>query len=200
MSVDRHRGGNVARFKAAAWALAIMLCLAPGPAAAADADLWDALRSEGHLALLRHGLAPGTGDPAAFDLEDCSSQRNLSGQGRDQAQRIGARFRANGITEARLFSSQWCRCLETAKLLGLGPVEPLPALNSFYERLEDRDKQTWDLTDWLAGQSLATPLVLVTHQVNITALTGVYPASGELVIVKRSEAGVLSVIGTIETD
>lgn len=200
MSVDRYRGGNVARFKAAAWALAIMLCLAPGPAAAAEADIWGALRSEGHLALLRHALAPGTGDPAAFDLEDCSSQRNLSGQGRDQAGRIGARFRANGITVARVFSSQWCRCSETARLLGLGDEESLPALNSFYERPQNRDKQTRALEEWLAGQSLTTPLVLVTHQVNITALTGVYPASGELVIVKRSEAGVLSIIGTIETD
>ena len=200
MTGGRHRRVKALLHLAAVWFLATLLYLAPGAAAAADADLWDALRSEGHLALLRHALAPGTGDPATFDLQDCSTQRNLSGQGRDQAGRIGDRFRANGVSAPRVFSSQWCRCQETARLLGLGPVGSLPALNSFYERPEDRDDQTRALADWLASQSLATPLVLVTHQVNITALTGVYPTSGELVVVKRSEGGALSVVGTIETD
>ena len=200
MKFERYGTGKAPLLMAAAWALSIVLQFAPGPAAAAEGDLWNALRAGGHFALLRHALAPGTGDPAAFDLEDCGTQRNLSGQGRDQAERIGDRFRANGITDARLFSSQWCRCQETARLLGLGTVESLPALNSFYERFEERDRQTRALKKWLADQSLEVPLVLVTHQVNITALTGVYPLSGELVVVELSEGGDLSVIGTIETD
>ena len=143
-------------WRRAAWILAMVLCLAPGSAAADDAELWAAFRSEGHLALLRHALAPGTGDPADFELQDCGTQRNLSVQGRDQAGRIGDRFRASGVAAANVFSSQWCRCLETANLLGLGPVKPLPALNSFFERPQDRDEQTRALADWLAGQSLAT--------------------------------------------
>ena len=85
---------------------AIIFCLAPVPSAADSTALWDALRSEGHVALLRHAIAPGTGDPPTFVLDDCSTQRNLSDAGRDQAARIGESFRANGIATAQVFSSQ----------------------------------------------------------------------------------------------
>lgn len=165
-----------------------------------DAALWEALGSGQHLALLRHAIAPGGGDPAGFTLGDCSSQRNLSDQGRDQARRIGAQFRANQIDVAGVFSSAWCRCLETAELLNLGPVQPLPALNSFFQNYRSREPQTRALREWLAQQDLRQPLVLVTHQVNITALTDVYPASGELVVVRRGESGELMVVGTLATD
>jgi len=174
-------------------------CAVPALSSDGAPTLWDALQSGNHFALLRHAIAPGTGDPTQFTLGRCETQRNLSDEGRDQALRIGLSFRENGIYGARVFSSQWCRCLETAKLLGLGPVEALPALNSFFQRHERRNSQTQRLSEWLAGEDLKRPLVLVTHQVNITALTGVYPGSGELVIVHRSNAGDLTVVGTIET-
>jgi broad specificity phosphatase PhoE len=145
-------------------------------------------------------LAPGTGDPPEFTIGDCGTQRNLSAEGRAQAARLGARLRANGIESARVVSSQWCRCLETARLLGLGPVEELPLLNSFYRRGERRAPQTEGLKEWLAGRDFDGPLVLVTHQVNITALTGVYPASGELVVIGTSDQGDVTVLGSIETD
>jgi len=161
--------------------------------------LWDALTSGDHFALLRHTLAPGTGDPPEFRLGQCKTQRNLSKKGRDQASKIGDRFRKNNIFEARIFSSQWCRCLETAKLLKLGQINELVALNSFFGQYERRDSQTEMLLKWLKVQNLDRPFILVTHQVNITALTGVYPDSGELVIVHRSENGNFRVIGTIET-
>ncbi|MDJ0948845.1 MAG: histidine phosphatase family protein [Alphaproteobacteria bacterium] len=184
-----------------AWlAVALLVCGAPVPAIADDTALWTALRSGGHVALMRHALAPGTGDPSGFDLADCGTQRNLSDTGRAQAARIGARFRANGIAAARVLSSQWCRCRETATLLDLGPVEDLPTINSFFQSPERRDPQTRALKQWLAEQDLGGPVVLVTHQVNITALTGVFPDSGEIVIVHRSEIGELSVKGSIETD
>lgn len=185
---------------AGAVVLSCLLCAAPGLAAEGEGALWDALRSGGHVALLRHAIAPGTGDPPEFTLGHCSTQRNLSDEGRDQAARIGARFRANGIRTARVFSSQWCRCLETARLLQLGPVIELPALNSFFRRYELREPQTRALQDWLAAQDLGEPVVLVTHQVNITAVTNVYPSSGELVIIRRTETGEISLVGTIETD
>ena len=161
--------------------------------------LWDALSSGSHVALLRHALAPGTGDPPEFQLGKCKTQRNLSDEGREQARKIGDLFRENGITEALIFSSQWCRCLETAKLLNLGPVEELAVLNSFFQHYEHRDPQTKMLREWLGVQEVELPIVLVTHQVNITALTGIYPDSGELVIVHRSNTGNVTVIGTIET-
>ena len=97
-------------------------------------------------------------------------------------------------------SSQWCRCLETAELLALGPVEPLPALNSFFQQFERRAQQTEQLKAWLDQQDLSNPLVLVTHQVNITALLDVFPASGEMMVVRRSGAGAYQVVGRIQTE
>jgi len=169
-------------------------------AIADEADIWEALKTGGHVALLRHAITPGTGDPDNFVIRDCRTQRNLSDEGRAQAKRIGDRFRANGIPSAQILSSQWCRCLQTARLLTLGPVTELPALNSFFENFEQREPQTRALKAWLKDQDLRRPHVLVTHQVNITALTGVYPSSGELVIVRRSVKGGLTVVGTIETE
>ena len=185
----------------AAGALAVaVLVNSAGPSFAADQRLWQALKSGGHFALLRHALAPGTGDPSTFVLGDCTTQRNLSGEGRAQASLIGDRFRANGIAAAKVYSSQWCRCLDTAGLLELGPVEELPILNSFFRRNESREPQTRALKAWIEGADFDEPVVLVTHQVNITALTGVFPASGELVVVRSGKGDEVSVVGTIETD
>ncbi len=162
--------------------------------------IWNAVRAGGHVVLLRHAIAPGVGDPPGFTLGNCSTQRNLSVEGRAQAAKIGELFRANGIRKARVFSSQWCRCLDTARLLELGPVQELPILNSFFERSEREQQQTRALRKWLAEQHLNEPLVLISHQVNITALTGVYPASGELVVIRRSKSGAISVVGSTKTD
>ena len=107
-----------------------------------ESTLWDALKTGNHIALLRHALAPGTGDPPEFQLGQCTTQRNLSDEGRDQARTIGGLFRENGIHNVRVFSSQWCRCMETAKLLALGPVAELPLLNSFFQNYERRESQT----------------------------------------------------------
>jgi len=184
------------------WLLLLFVLLAwswSGQAQADDEALWNALRSPGHVALMRHALAPGTGDPAAFTLGDCSTQRNLSTDGRRQAEDIGARFRANGIATARVLSSQWCRCLETARALRLGPAVEFPLLNSFFREMDRQAQQTEELRQWLADQPPDGTLVLVTHQVNITALTGIFPASGEIVVLRRLDSGAIDVIGTIET-
>lgn len=169
-------------------------------AVADETELWQALKSGGHVALLRHAIAPGTGDPPDFKIGDCSTQRNLSDEGRAQAGRIGKRFTANGIETARVFSSQWCRCRETAELLKLGPISELPALNSFYQRWERRGPQTEALRDWLMRRDLSDPYVLVTHQVNISALTGISPMSGELVVIRVSKTRDITVLGTLETE
>ena len=169
-------------------------------AGTADDRLWDALRSKNHFALLRHALAPGTGDPPEFTLGVRETQRNLSEEGRKQAKRIGDLFRAHGINKARVFSSEWFRCTDTAELLELGPVISLPALNSFYRKYEQKKSRTRSLSEWLSRQKLDEPLILVTHQVNITALTGIYPSSGEIVVVHKNEHGGLKVLGSIKTD
>ncbi|MGI9316066.1 MAG: histidine phosphatase family protein [bacterium] len=168
--------------------------------AADEAHIWKLLQGEGHFALLRHALAPGTGDPAEFSLKDCDTQRNLSEEGRGQALQIGERFRDNGVDAAEVYSSQWCRCLETAELLKLGAVQPLKTINSFYQNFERKEKQTATLESWIRSQSLEKPIILVTHQVNITALTGELAASGELVIVRVSDGAPLKVVGKLQTD
>lgn len=174
--------------------LAISAAALAAPARAAT-DPWGALRDGRALVLLRHASAPGTGDPPGFSLGTCSTQRNLSDAGRAQARRIGDLFRENGVTAARVYSSQWCRCLETASGLALGPVMEEPLLNSFFGKPEDGREQTTRLRAWLASLPRAAPLVLVTHQVNITGLTSIVPQSGELVFLSLDSAGGVAVIG-----
>lgn len=163
-----------------------------------DARLLDAMRTGSAFAIMRHALAPGFSDPAGFDVDDCSTQRNLSEDGRIQARAIGETFRKGGIHQANVFSSAWCRCLETARLLDLGPVTKLSPLNSFFEARERREAQTAALKKWLIAYKDNKPLVLVTHQVNIAALTGAYTRSGETVIARIDEQGKVAVIGSIE--
>ena len=174
--------------------------LAPKALPADERVLWHALRSGNHVAMIRHALAPGFGDPPHFAIGKCATQRNLSDQGRQQAVAMGDRFRAHGIAAARVYSSQWCRCLETAERLALGPVEALPVLNSFFQNFARQETQTRQLLAWLAQQDLNQPLVLVTHQVNITALTGVYPASGEMVVIRPEGSGQWQVVGSLAMD
>ena len=164
-----------------------------------EGNLWSALKSDNHFVLIRHALAPGYGDPDHFKVKECKTQRNLNDIGRHQSKDIGELFRANGINKASIFSSQWCRCLDTARLFGLGHVSELPALNSFFEQFQKGPSQTQKLKRWIETVSLSTPTVLISHQVNITALTGYSPASGEIVFVRRDDDGSLFVIGSITT-
>jgi len=162
-------------------------------------NLWSALKSDNHLVLIRHALAPGYSDPDYFDVKDCKTQRNLNDEGRYQSKMIGDLFRSNGIDKAAVYSSQWCRCLDTARLLDLGKVFELPSLNSFFEHFEREESQTEQTMRWIRNAPLDTPTVLVSHQVNISALTGHSPASGEIVFLRRSAGGSISVIGSNQT-
>ncbi|MGM0769163.1 MAG: histidine phosphatase family protein [Pseudomonadota bacterium] len=148
-----------------------------------NAQAWSALRDGRAVLMLRHALAPGTGDPGNFDIEDCRTQRNLNDQGREQARSWRPLLRKHGIDTARVFSSQWCRCMETATEMSMGAVIEWPSLNSFFRNRSDGDMatvQTIALVNELEG---GEPVILVSHQVNITRLTGVYPASNEGVII-----------------
>ncbi|RWM78136.1 MAG: histidine phosphatase family protein [Mesorhizobium sp.] len=167
--------------------------------ARANEPLWSALRSGEAIALLRHAAAPGSGDPPGFRLGDCSTQRNLSEEGRAQSRAIGDLFRANGISSAAVYSSQWCRCLDTARLLGIGEVVPLELLNSFFGDSSAGEERTAALLAWLRGQRFGGPAVLVTHQVNITGLTGEVPDSGEMIIARIHQADPVQVIGHVAT-
>ena len=174
-----------------------LLLAAPALARADEGALLAALGEGRAVALMRHATAPGTGDPAGFRLDDCTTQRNLSGEGRAQARATGARLRAAGMTGARVYSSQWCRCLETARLLGLGAVTELPALNSFFGDRAREPRQTAALAAFLRDRPPGAPLILVTHQVNITALTNGFARSGEIVLVALPLADQPAVLGRI---
>lgn len=180
--------------------LATLILMAPSRTVAQQPGLWAGLLAGDYVVLMRHAVAPGIGDPDDFVLDDCSTQRNLSAAGLKQAVRIGERLRANGIGRARVYSSQWCRCLDTARALGLGPVQPLPALNSFFRDFSRRDAQTHAARQWIDNHTPGGPLILVTHQVNITALSGVSPASGELIFIRLNAAGEAELVGRIETE
>ncbi len=114
----------------ALFALAISLIVAPAPAADDSKEAWAALVNGGHVALIRHGNAPPGygGDPPGFKIDDCKTQRNLDEVGRQQAKALGESFRDHGVRVDRIQSSPWCRCIETAHLVAVGPVESSWAL------------------------------------------------------------------------
>ena len=178
--------------------LALLLVIsAQSTPARAEADLWPELRKGGGIVLFRHALAPGTGDPAGFVLDDCSTQRNLDARGRADAKQIGATFRDKAIPVDKVLTSQWCRCEETARLAFPGQVEDAPAFNSFFQNRSGKAAQTEEALKQLKAWSGPGTLVVVTHQVNITALTGVFPASGEGIVVAMKN-GVLTVVGRLK--
>ena len=174
------------------WKSCLLLCLlliiATHSHASNEANAFNSLKERKVVALMRHAIAPGNGDPSEFTLGDCKTQRNLSSEGIQQAQKIGAQMKSYGITNADVFSSQWCRCIDTATELGIGPAQALPMLNSFYQDRSSSELQTNQLNHWIKdrldeSKPRNQAAILVTHQVNITALTGVYPTSGEIVFI-----------------
>jgi len=163
------------------------------------AEMIERMKAGGHILMIRHALAPGTGDPANFRIGDCSTQRNLDDRGREQAGVIGKFLRSKGITSARVYSSQWCRCLETAELIKMGTVTELPALNSFYELTRDREPNLKALRKFIAEQPFDGVLViLVTHLVTISAIANEGVSSGEGVLLKLSRDAPYKIVGRLD--
>lgn len=165
----------------------LLACLAlPCARAADDEAFWALLKEGGKVVLMRHAQTDaGIGDPPGFVLEECSTQRNLSTQGRTEAVRAGARLRHHGVAVAEVLSSRWCRCLDTARL-AFGRVTPAPMLDSVFDRYAPGEAaKTREVLTWLAGRARSgsrANVVLVTHAVNIDALAGVSLASGEMAV------------------
>ena len=163
-----------------------------------NAEMIERIKAGGHILMIRHALAPGTGDPANFRIGDCSTQRNLDDRGRKQAKAIGNWLRSKGLTSARVYSSQWCRCLETAQLLEIGPVEELPALNSFYELTQDREPNLKALRKFIAEQPAdGILIILVTHLVTISAIANEAVSSGEGVLLKLNKDAPYEMVGRL---
>ena len=159
---------------------------------ASASELADKLRGGDHVLLMRHAEAPGVGDPPNLRLGDCSTQRNLDGAGRQQARAVGAWLKQQGLAEARVFTSPWCRCQDTARLLDLGQVAIEPALASFFNdpQLAAATTAAWRevVARTLDGQK-GRPVVMVTHHVNILDIVGENIASGEMVLARVDRQG-----------
>jgi len=183
--------------RAAILLLLSLTCAVP-PAQADEAAAWQALSDGGHVALMRHAAAPGgAGDPPGFRLEDCATQRNLSAKGRADAGAIGARLKAEGIAFETIISSPWCRCMDTATLLDLGPVVSEPAFSNIVVLSQQRDKIVADGRALIAAWRGAGTLLVVTHGANISALSGISPASGEIVVTRVESDGTITAVGRI---
>lgn len=166
----------------------------------ARTGIWQTLRTgRGYAVLLRHALAPGTGDPPGFRLGDCSTQRNLSAEGRRQAIAIGAQWRRERLPVARVLTSRWCRARDTARLLAVGKVSAYRALDSsFTVSSTVAARRTAKVRDRLVRhRGKPGVLVLVGHQVNITDLAGVFPSSGQGVVVQARADGTVRVVGSL---
>ena len=168
--------------------LAGALALALSPAGfAAGESIWGRLRAGGLVLLMRHASTePGLGDPKGFRLDDCSTQRNLSEKGRQEAREIGERFRREKVPIAKVYTSPWCRCRETAQL-AFGNAEDWAPLSSFFD-FPDRELDYSERVKKRIGTySTRKPkgnVVMVTHNVNIAALTKLSVATGEIVVVR----------------
>ncbi|MFM9015632.1 MAG: histidine phosphatase family protein [Candidatus Nanopelagicus sp.] len=162
--------------------------------------IWDKLQGsapKGYVLLLRHTLAPGVGDPENFKLNDCSTQRNLSEVGRQDAKEVGEWLKRREIKIFRVESSRWCRAIETAQLLNLGKVKLNKNLDSLFEESDIANHMATKQVrkQILNHRNKVGLLILVGHYVNIGAITGVGVDSGEGVLVRADSKGVLKVVG-----
>ena len=172
------------------WFVAALLSLVHVGASAST--LADKLLSADYVLLMRHAYAPGVGDPPGYSLDRCETQRNLDEQGKRQAERAGQWLRQQGIHQAQVMSSVWCRCQQTAERLAYGPVTIEPSLASFFDTPERAEKQNQAMQRMLASvasQPNRRPLILVTHHVNILQYVGENIGSGDMVLARFGAQG-----------
>lgn len=178
------RIGQVAPF-----VLGVSLLIAPGLAVGDSDEAWAALVKGGHVALVRHGNAPPGygGDPPGFKIDDCKTQRNLDELGREQARALGEALRSHGVRVDRVLSSPWCRCLETAHLMAVGPIEKMWALVP--DREAGAPVRLLELKQLVSAWRGPGTLVLVTHAFTVRALLGFLPTQGETVVLRPGVEG-----------
>ena len=163
----------------------------------ASDQAWNLAQEGNKIILIRHSLAPGGGDPAGFEINDCKTQRNLNKKGINQSKKIGKLFKKNKVPIDQVLSSQWCRCKDTAKY-AFGSYEEFTALNSTFQSPYNKNegKQLKDLYSYVnKWNGNGKNLILITHYSIITAITTAVPSSGEIVIADKN----FKVLGTIQT-
>jgi phosphohistidine phosphatase SixA len=162
----------------------------------ANDEVIESLKEGNKLIFIRHALAPGNGDPENFELQNCSTQRNLDDIGIQQSKRIGLIFKKNEIKIDKIYSSEWCRCKDTAKY-AFNDFKTFDALNSFYDIrfAANADKQIKDFYEFVDNIDSKNNIVFVTHYVVIGSILNIGTSSGEIVVTDKN----LNIIGSIDT-
>ena len=175
--------------------LIIFISLTTSIKADLNKNLINHLEDGEKLIFIRHAYAPGNGDPNNFNLNDCSTQRNLNEEGREQAKNIGQFFKKNNIQIEKVISSEWCRCKETAQI-AFKKFSTKKFLNSFYSSkfAKNKNKQVKELSNYVKEFNGKKNLILLTHYVLISEVLGYAPSSGEIVVSDKN----FNVIGNIE--
>ncbi len=177
--------------------LILFICINSSIKADSNQNLINELKNGGKLIFIRHAYAPGGGDPNNFDINDCNTQRNLSNSGREQAKNIGNFFKNNNIKIKNIYSSEWCRCKETA-LIAFNKFETKDFLNSFFssEFAQNKDAQMNNLKEFIKNNKSKQNLVFVTHYVVISESLNYLSSSGEIVVSDKD----FKVIDTVEIE
>ena len=174
--------------------LIFKICLF-GNISSADTISWSEILDQPkfNVIFLRHALAPGYGDPFEFDISDCKTQRNLNEEGRDQARSIGLELKMKGVFFNEIYSSEWCRCLETAILMDLGEITVFSGLNSFFQDHYDRKETLHKLMKKLEDLNKKNRILMVTHQVVISSVTGINVGSGVAVAYSTTDGSAIEI-------
>lgn len=185
---------------AAILSAAFILAVDLRPARADENDTWALLKKPGHVILLRHANSPESPpDAAKVDFKNCATQRQLDDAGRAQAKRVGDAFRKHGIASVRIYSSQYCRAMDTGRLMRLGPVKGLPALNQVFLAdlggMQEAGEKGRAFMKTVPARQLT---MLVSHVTNIQAIAGLSLSSGEFAVVHMDPSGSIAVDGRIK--
>ena len=174
--------------------LIFKICLF-GNISSADTISWSEVLDQPKLNVifLRHALAPGYGDPSEFDISECKTQRNLNQEGRDQAISIGIRLKMEGVLFDKIYSSEWCRCIDTATLMDIGEINMFSGLNSFFQDHYDKNETLRKLMQKLKNLDEKNRILMVTHQVVISSVTGINVGSGVAVAYSTTDGSAIKI-------
>ena len=177
--------------------LIIFICIISPVKADLNQNIISELKKGGKIIFIRHAYAPGGGDPNNFDINDCDTQRNLNDDGRLQSKKIGDFFKKNKILIEKVYSSEWCRCKETASI-AFRSFETKNFLNSFFSEqfVKNRENQVENFNKFINNWNGKRNLIFVTHYVVISEILNYAPASGEIIVSDKQ----LKVIDTLEIE
>jgi phosphohistidine phosphatase SixA len=160
---------------------------------AKDAALAKALKQGGVVLVMRHAKTENTTDRVET-IGDCTTQRNLSEEGREQARQIGRDIKALGVPVDKVLASPLCRAKDTADL-AFGHSTPLMALLSAGEEATPADERRIRKLRAMTSAPAGSATVLVTHTGNIGGAFDLSVEEGEIVVVRDGK-----VVGTVKPD